>query len=78
MHRPGARRRHEVGTRSWNARRLQGVRHNRDFLVATLREPAFLAGDTTTDFIERVDQRRDRKRELSRPPNLADAVTRPP
>ncbi len=34
--------------------RLQGVTNNRDFLVATLRTPAFIAGDTTTDFIERV------------------------
>ena len=51
---------------------LQGVRHNRDFLVATLREPAFLAGDTTTDFIERVNPARSR--ELSAE-NLADAVT---
>ena len=33
---------------------LGGVTTNRDFLVATLRSPAFLAGDTTTDFIERV------------------------
>jgi len=33
---------------------LGGVTTNRDFLVATLRTPAFLAGDTTTDFIERV------------------------
>jgi propionyl-CoA carboxylase alpha chain len=33
---------------------LGGVRTNRDFLVATLRTPEFLAGDTTTDFIERV------------------------
>ncbi len=31
-----------------------GVVTNRDFLVATLRTPVFLAGDTTTDFIERV------------------------
>jgi propionyl-CoA carboxylase alpha chain len=31
-----------------------GVTTNRDFLAATLRHPAFLAGDTTTDFIERV------------------------
>src|SRR5204862_4300428 len=30
-----------------------GVVTNRDFLVNTLRHPAFLAGDTTTDFIER-------------------------
>ena len=34
--------------------RVQGIRTNRDFLVATLRSPEFLAGDTTTDFIERV------------------------
>jgi len=31
-----------------------GVTTNRDFLVATLRTPEFLAGDTTTDFIDRV------------------------
>jgi propionyl-CoA carboxylase alpha chain len=34
--------------------RIQGVTTNRDFLVATLRTPEFIAGDTTTDFIERV------------------------
>ncbi|MBD3646099.1 MAG: biotin/lipoyl-binding protein, partial [Pseudomonadales bacterium] len=34
--------------------RVQGLITNRDFLVATLRTPEFLAGDTTTDFIERV------------------------
>jgi propionyl-CoA carboxylase alpha chain len=33
---------------------LAGVVTNRDFLVATLRTREFLAGDTTTDFIERV------------------------
>jgi propionyl-CoA carboxylase alpha chain len=33
---------------------LGGLTTNRDFLVATLRDPAFLAGDTTTDFIDRV------------------------
>jgi propionyl-CoA carboxylase alpha chain len=33
---------------------IQGLVTNRDFLVAALRTPAFLAGDTTTDFIERV------------------------
>jgi acyl-CoA carboxylase subunit alpha len=33
---------------------LGGVVTNRDFLVATLRTPEFLEGDTTTDFIERV------------------------
>jgi propionyl-CoA carboxylase alpha chain len=33
---------------------LGGVTTNRDLLAATLRHPAFLAGDTTTDFLERV------------------------
>jgi propionyl-CoA carboxylase alpha chain len=33
---------------------IGGVTTNRDFLAAVLRSPAFLAGDTTTDFIERV------------------------
>ncbi len=33
---------------------LGGLTTNRDFLVAVLRHPAFLAGDTTTDFIERL------------------------
>jgi propionyl-CoA carboxylase alpha chain len=33
---------------------LGGVTTNRDFLVATLRHEAFLAGDTTTDFIDRA------------------------
>lgn len=40
--------------------RLQGVTNNRDFLVAALRADAFLSGDTTTDFIERVDPGRKR------------------
>jgi propionyl-CoA carboxylase alpha chain len=34
--------------------RVQGLTTNRDFLIATLRTPEFLSGDTTTDFIERV------------------------
>ena len=33
---------------------LGGLVTNRDFLVSTLRTPEFLAGDTTTDFVERV------------------------
>ena len=40
--------------RALETTRIQGIVHNRDFLVATLRTPEFLAGDTTTDFIERV------------------------
>jgi len=37
---------------------IAGVTTNRDFLVATLRHDAFLAGDTTTDFIDRVQPAR--------------------
>jgi len=33
---------------------IGGLTTNRDFLVATLRSPEFLDGDTTTDFIDRV------------------------
>lgn len=33
---------------------LGGITTNRDFLAATLRHPGFLAGDTTTDFIDRL------------------------
>jgi acetyl/propionyl-CoA carboxylase alpha subunit len=35
--------------------RLHGVTTNRELLVAILRSPQFLAADTTTDFLERVD-----------------------
>ena len=48
---------------------IQGLRTNRDFLVATLRTREFLAGDTTTDFIERVEPARTRdiaRQELDR------------
>ena len=37
---------------------IGGVTTNRHFLVAALRSESFLAGDTTTDFIERVDPSR--------------------
>lgn len=40
--------------------RLQGITSNRDFLVATLRAPQFLEGNTTTDFIDRVQPARQR------------------
>jgi len=40
--------------RALEATRIQGITHNRDFLVATLRTNEFLSGDTSTDFIERV------------------------
>ena len=50
---------------------LQGLRNNRDFLVATLRTPAFIAGDTTTDFIDRIDPPRQRNLDAQ---TLADAM----
>jgi len=37
---------------------LGGVSTNRDFLAATLRHPAFVAGDTTTAFIDRHEPSR--------------------
>ena len=37
---------------------IGGVTSNRHFLAASLRSEAFLAGDTTTDFIERADPSR--------------------
>ena len=46
--------------RALETTRIQGLTTNRDFLVAVLRTPEFLAGDTTTDFIDRVDPPRSR------------------
>lgn len=43
--------------------RIQGLTTNRDFLVTVLRDPAFLAGDTTTDFIERINPARGKEPE---------------
>ncbi|MFN2539756.1 MAG: biotin carboxylase N-terminal domain-containing protein [Mycobacteriales bacterium] len=40
---------------------VQGTVTNRDFLVEVLRHEAFLEGDTTTDFIERVNPSRARE-----------------
>ncbi|MDO8614999.1 MAG: biotin carboxylase N-terminal domain-containing protein [Dehalococcoidia bacterium] len=40
--------------------RVHGVTTNRDFLVNVLRHDAFLAGDTSTDFIERHNPPRER------------------
>lgn len=41
--------------------RIAGVVTNRDFLVAVLRSREFLAGDTPTDFVERVEIPRRRR-----------------
>ncbi|MYD45988.1 MAG: ATP-grasp domain-containing protein [Gammaproteobacteria bacterium] len=43
---------------------IQGIKNNRDFLVQTLKTPEFVAGDTTTDFIERVAPHRERPFEI--------------
>lgn len=40
---------------------IHGLTTNRDFLVNTLRTPEYLSGDTTTDFIERVNPQRVRE-----------------
>jgi propionyl-CoA carboxylase alpha chain len=40
--------------RSLEHSQIAGVTTNREFLIEALRAPAFLAGDTTTDFIQRV------------------------
>ena len=39
--------------------RIQGLTTNRDFLVNTLRTDEYIAGDTTTDFIDRVNPARN-------------------
>jgi len=45
---------------------IGGVVTNRDFLAAVLRHEAFLAGDTTTDFIDRLDPPRTMDVDLAR------------
>lgn len=54
VHAPNRREAARRLARALEATRVQGLATNRDFLVATLRHPAFLAGDTSTDFIERL------------------------
>jgi propionyl-CoA carboxylase alpha chain len=57
---------------------IGGLVTNRDFLVATLRHPAFLAGDTTTDFIARhqPSRRFEPTRPALRMAAVAAALTR--
>ena len=57
--------------RALETTQLHGITNNRDFLVATLRTPAFIAGDTTTDFIERVNPARTRE---PSPTEVSDAA----
>ncbi len=45
--------------RALSTTQIQGLRTNRDFLIASLRTPEFLQGDTTTDFIPRVNPTRE-------------------
>ena len=54
---------------------LHGIANNRDFLVAVLRTPEFLAGDTTTDFIERVNPARSREASEDELVDIAIAVS---
>lgn len=58
----GATRREAIAklARALETTSIQGISNNRDFLVAALRTPEFVAGDTTTDFIERVNPSRVR------------------
>ena len=51
---------------------IAGLNTNRDFLVTTLRTPEYLAGDTTTDFIERVKP--PLQREVSHLEHLQTAI----
>ncbi len=51
---------------------IAGLNTNRDFLVTTLRTPEYLAGDTTTDFIERVKPAL--KREVTRQECVETAI----
>ncbi|MDH3707333.1 MAG: biotin/lipoyl-binding protein [Acidimicrobiia bacterium] len=53
---------------------LGGLVTNRDFLAAVLRDDAFLAGDTTTDYIERVAPRRARELDDAERRDLAIAA----
>ena len=58
--------------RALETTRIQGLVTNRDFLVAVLRTPEFLSGDTSTDFIDRVHP--PRSREVSRGERIDAAV----
>lgn len=51
-------------TRALEQTHVQGIKNNRDFLVQTLKTPEFVAGDTTTDFIERAAPHRERPFEM--------------
>ncbi len=53
VHAPTRREAAERLARTLERLRVHGVTTNRDFLVSVLRHEAFLAGDTTTDFLER-------------------------
>ncbi|MBQ73578.1 MAG: hypothetical protein CMQ20_00980 [Gammaproteobacteria bacterium] len=54
--------------------RLQGLKTNRDFLVATLRTPEFLSGATTTDFIDKVRPERSREKSTQQIDQAAIAI----
>ena len=60
--------------RALETTRIQGLTTNRDFLVSVLRTPEYLAGDTTTDFIDRVNPPRRREPTLDERIEAAVAV----
>ncbi len=70
----GATRREAAGrlARALETTQMHGLTTNQDFLVATLRSAEFLAGDTTTDFIERVQP--PRKREIPHQEQIDAAI----
>jgi len=47
-------------SRALSSTKLQGITSNKDFLIECLNTEAFLQGDTTTDFIERIQPSRVR------------------
>lgn len=62
--------------RSLEGTEIHGLENNRDFLVSVLRSAEFLAGDTTTDFLDRVavSPRREMSRDALHGPLIACAV----
>ncbi len=60
--------------RALETTRIQGLTTNRDFLVSVLRTPEYLAGDTTTDFIGRINPPQRRATTLEERIDAAVAV----
>ena len=61
-------------TRALEQTHIHGLKNNRDFLVQTLRTTEFAAGETTTDFIDRVRPARARQPEMEEIRGILAAV----